>query len=174
MKTFYNLSSSRLFWFAGAISLLVMESIALYFQYELGYEPCALCVQIRAWVMGAIILTICTSFVCTKFLWRWIGLTLTSAMLIGGLKTSWYSMGVENGDIIGSCSSGAGFPSFMPLDDWMPWLFSAQGLCGQSPNMWFGLSMNEGLIITLAIPVIVLLAQWLLHCREFILNFHSK
>jgi len=174
MKTFYNFGNSRFFWISGLVYLLLMESIALYFQYILDMEPCSLCVQIRAWVLGAMILSIFTSFVCTKFIWRWIGLTLTIALLIGGLYTSWYSWRVEKGEIISSCSLGAGFPGFMPLDDWVPWLFSAQGICGQSPDMWFGLSMNEGLIISLVVPIIVLLALWLLHFKEMVLSLKTK
>lgn len=170
MKAFYKFGNSRFFWIAGTIYLLLMESIALYFQYILGLEPCALCVQIRAWIMGAIIVSIVTSLVCSRFLWRWIGLTLTIGLLCGGLYTSWYSWGVEKGEIISSCSLGAGFPDFMPLDDWIPSLFSAQGICGQSPDMWFGLSMNEGLIISLVIPVIVLFLLWFLHIKEMVLS----
>jgi len=97
---------------------------------------------------------------------RWAGLTLTTVLVGGALYTSWYSWGVEQGTIIGSCTMGAGFPESMPLDQWIPWLFSAQGICGQSPDMWFGLSMNETLLITLAIPLLVLVPQWLLHLRQ--------
>ena len=170
MKTFYNFGNSRFFWIAGAIFLLLMESIALYFQYVLDMEPCALCVQIRAWILGALIFSIITSFVCNRFIERWIGLTLTTGLLSGALYTSWYSWKVEKGEIISSCSFGAGFPEFMPLDIWIPSLFEAAGMCGQSPDMWFGLSMNEGLIITLVIPVIVLLLLWLLHFKNMFLS----
>ena len=34
--------------------------------------------------------------------------------------------------------------------------FGADGPCGQSPEMWFGLSMVETLLITLGAPLIVL------------------
>ena len=170
MKTFYNFGTSRFFWIFGAVFLLLMESIALYFQYALDLDPCALCVQIRAWILGALIISIFTSFVCNRFVWRWIGLTLTTVLLSGGLYTSWYSWGVEKGEIISGCSFGAGFPSFMPLDEWIPLIFAAPGICGQSPEMWFGLSMNEGLLIALGIPVIVLLLLWILHLKEMVLS----
>lgn len=151
-----------------------MESIALYYQYVLGMDPCALCVQIRAWIFGAMIISIGTLFVCSQFWWRWVGLTLTTALLGGALYTSWYSWMVEIGEILSSCSFGAGFPEFMPLDQWIPALFSAQGICGMSPTMWFGLTMNEGLLITLAVPVFILLALWLLHFKEMLLVVKNK
>jgi len=170
MKAFYNFGSSRFFWVLGVIFLLLMELTALYFQYALDLDPCALCVQIRAWIMGALIISICTSFVCKRFIWRFIGLTLTTAFLIGGLYTSWYSWRVEKGEIISSCSAGAGFPNFMPLDEWIPLLFAAPGICGQSPEVWFGLSMNEGLLIALGTTVLVLVLLWLLHVKELVVS----
>jgi len=165
LNVFYKISQARYFWLAGAFYLLLMEAIALYYQYVLEYYPCALCVQIRAWVSGAIILSIGFSFVSEHLWWRWTGLTLTTTLVGGALYTSWYAFGVENGTVLSSCTMGAGFPEFMPLDQWIPWLFSAQGMCGRSPDMWFGLTMNEGLLISLSIPAFVLLAQWLLHIR---------
>lgn len=165
LSVFYKASQSRYFWLAGALYLLTMELIALYYQYVLDYYPCALCVQIRAWVAGAIILSICSQFGRNYFWWRWAGLTLTTLLLGGALYTSWYAWGVENGTIVSSCTMGAGFPEFMLLDQWIPWLFSAEGICGRSPGMWFGLTMNEALLITISIPLLVLVAQWLLHLR---------
>jgi len=154
------------FWLLGVLYLLSMEGIALYYQYVLEFYPCALCVQIRAWVAGALALSTFSLVVRKHFWWRWTGLTLATILLGGALYTSWYAWGVEKGTVISSCTMGAGFPEAMPLDQWIPWLFSAQGICGLSPEMWFGLTMNETLLITLAIPFVVLLTQWLLHFRH--------
>ena len=163
MKLFYEISQNRYFWIAVTAYFLLMEAIALYYQYVLDTYPCALCVQIRAWVWGAVLFSAICAVMCKHFWWRWLGLTLSIACIAGGIYTSWYAWGVENGTIISSCSMGAGFPEFMPLDQWIPLLFAAEGFCGQSPDMWFGLSMVEGLLITLSIPCLVLIAQWLLH-----------
>ena len=165
LDTLFKFSQSKYFFLAGAAYLLSMEGIALFYQYGLEYYPCALCVQIRAWVTSTIIIAFITSFMVKKFWWRWMGLTLVIALMFGALYTSWYSWGVENGTIVSSCSMGAGFPEFMLLDQWIPWLFRADGFCGQSPMMLLGLSMNEGLLITLSIPTLVLCAVWLLHLR---------
>ena len=162
LNKFYEISQNRYFWLTGAAYLLLMEAIALFWQYALGTYPCALCVQIRAWVYGALIFAVIGSFVFRNFWWRWVGLTMTTAFLAGALYTSWYSWGVEKGTIISSCTMGAGFPEFMPLDEWIPLLFRAEGFCGQSPEMWLGLSMNETLLLTLSIPILPLVVLWLL------------
>ena len=170
INRFHDFCIKPIFWLVGAAYLLLMISIALYYQYILDVYPCALCVQIRAWIMGAILLSIFTSFFCKKFWWRWAGLTLTTALIVGALYTSWYSLMIERGEIISSCTVDAGFPKFMPLDQWIPPLFAAEGICGKSPDMWFGLTMNEGLIITVGVPALVLLALWFLHFRELLLS----
>jgi protein dithiol:quinone oxidoreductase len=170
MKQFYEFSQSLYFWLAGIAYLLLMEAIALFYQYSLGFYPCALCVQVRAWVVGAMVAAIIGVLFRSNFWIRFLALTLTIAFIGGGLYTSWYAWGVENGTVISSCTMGAGFPTFMPLDQWIPIFFEANGPCGQSPIMWFGLSMVETLLITLGIPMLILVAQWLLHLPHAVVS----
>jgi len=165
LESFYNFSTKRVFWFAIAGYFFLMEMIALFYQYVLDYYPCALCVQVRAWIWGAVFTAVATSFFHANFWLRWAGLTLTGVFLGGGLYTSWYAWGVERGTVISSCTMGAGFPEFMPLDQWIPILFRADGFCGQSPPMWLGLSMVETLLITIGLPLLALIAAWLLNFR---------
>jgi len=164
LARFYKFSEKRLFWHLVAGYFFLMELIALFYQYVLDYYPCALCVQVRAWVWGGIIAALITGLVQDKFWLRWSGLTLVLAFLSGGLYTSWYAWGVEKGTVISSCTMGAGFPEFMPLDQWIPFLFRADGACGQSPPMLF-LSMVETLLITIGLPVLALLTIWLLNFK---------
>lgn len=165
LDSFYNFSKKRLFWYLVAGYFFLMELIALFYQYVLDYYPCALCVQVRAWIWGATFAALATAFVHDKFWLRWAGLTLTGLFLGGGFYTSWYAWGVEKGTVISSCTMGAGFPEFMLLDEWIPFLFRADGFCGQSPPMLFGLSMVETLLITIGIPLLTLLAVWLLNFK---------
>lgn len=165
LASLYKFSEKRLFWHLVAGYFFLMEMIALFYQYVLDWYPCALCVQVRAWVWGAVFAALATGFAHGKFWLRWAGLTLTLVFLSGGLYTSWYAWGVEKGTVISSCTMGAGFPTFMPLDEWIPFLFRAEGFCGQSPPMLL-LSMVETLLITIGLPVLALLAIWLMNFRE--------
>lgn len=167
MNKLYKLGENRLFWIAGAAYLVLMEAIALYYQYGPGmWYPCALCVQVRAWVMGSLIFSVTGMSLVKKFWWRWMSLNLTIVMMAGALYTSYYAYGVEQGTVISSCTMGAGFPEFMPLDQWVPVLFEAQGMCGQSPPMPLGVSMVEALLITLSAPLLVLMALWGAHVQK--------
>ena len=170
MKRFYELGQSVYFWLTGIVYLVAMECIALYYQYVMQFFPCALCVQVRAWVVGAIISAAVSVYFKATFWIRFVGLSDRICFMSGALYTSWYAWGVENGTVISSCTIGAGFPAFMPLDQWIPFFFGANGPCGQSPEMWLGLSMVETLLITIGVPLIVLIAQWLLHIPHAIVS----
>ncbi len=164
MNKLYKFAETPYFWLTGLFYLLLMEGIALFYQYGPGmWYPCALCVQVRAWVAGAIIFALLGLIKAKDFWWRWMALTLTISMMAGALYTTYYAYGVEQGTVISSCSMGAGFPQFMPLDQWIPFLFEAQGMCGQSPEMLFGFSMVEALLVTLSLPLLVLISAWALH-----------
>ncbi len=171
MNKLYNFVESRYFWLTGVLFLTLMEGIALFYQYGPGmWYPCALCVQVRAWVMGSIIFALLGLVMAKNFWWRWMALNLTIVMMAGALYTSYYAYGVEQGTVVSSCTMGAGFPEFMPLDQWFPLFFEAQGMCGQSPAMPLGFSMVEGLLITLSAPLLVLIAAWIMHVRKMISN----
>ena len=169
MNTLEKIGESRKFWFAGIIYLTSMEAIALYYQYGPGqWFPCALCVQVRAWVLAALFFSI-LGLVLVKHFWlRWMSLNLTILMLAGALYTSYYAFGVEQGTVVSTCSMGAGFPTFMPLDLWLPFFFEAQGMCGQSPTMPLGLSMVEALLITISMPLLMLIAVWVAHIQKMV------
>lgn len=169
MNELYKFVESRYFWLTGVLFLTLMEGIALFYQYGPGmWYPCALCVQVRAWVVGAIIFALLGLVMAKNFWWRWMALNLTIIMMAGALYTSYYAYGVEQGTVISSCTMGAGFPEFMPLDQWIPFLFEAQGMCGQSPPMPLGLSMVEALLVTLSAPLLVLITAWIMHVRKMI------
>ena len=80
-------------------------------------------------------------------------MALLTIVFISGAFTSYYAWGVENGTVISTCSMGAGFPSFMPLDQWIPFSLVLMDLV-VNLEMWFGLSMVETLLITLGALIV--------------------
>ena len=134
MKAIYELSQKAYFWLIGILYFMLMESIALYYQYVLQFFPCALCVQVRAWVVGAIISSVASIYFRSIFWIRFFGLLLTIVFISGAFYTSYYAWGVENGTVISTCSMGAGFPSFMPLDQWIPFSLVPMDLVDNRPR----------------------------------------
>jgi disulfide bond formation protein DsbB len=138
-----------------------MESIALYYQYVLDYGPCVLCVHIRAWVLALLIISI-IGFVLRATPW---GLALANFIALvfstGMLERAYTTLGIEQGFIDGSCTLSSGFPSWLPLDKWSPTIFEPWEACGYTPELLFGITMAEGLIVLAAGLVLVTLAMLL-------------
>jgi disulfide bond formation protein DsbB len=67
---------------------------------------------------------------------------------IGLATVVWELLGLEYGfGGAGACSMFANFPSWAPLDEWLPILFRIQGPCAATPEVLFGLSMADGLAV---------------------------
>ena len=160
------------FWLILLFFSLFIMGTALFYQYDLGYEPCVLCVHIRAWIiaLGAIS---CVALLIPHDFVR------TPSFLIGAALLLFLSLDVfelwqiEAGYKMGSCSWSAGFPEFMPLNEWAPLLFEIGGICGESPDMLFGISMAEylmaflvGLIVFFGLSLVIAIRRKFLKLTE--------
>ncbi len=160
MLAFLNCANrSPLFWIVLILACVIMESIALYFQYVLDYGPCVLCVHIRAWILAILILAIAALVTrkCAKA--RTALNVLLLAASVGMLERSYLTLGIERGFVDGSCTLNAGFPAWLPLEKWLPTFFEPWEACGYTPEMLFGITMAEGLILASAGLVIVFAAM---------------
>ncbi|MGH1462371.1 MAG: disulfide bond formation protein B [Neptuniibacter sp.] len=142
-----DLSRCRCYWLALILLGITMESVALFYQYQLDYGPCVLCIHVRIWVMAMIMIAI-VGFLCrhspvirniTHF-----GVLISA---IGLFERSWKTLGVERGWIIEECSMDSGLPSWFALDQWFPHMFEPWEPCGYTPELLFGITMAEGLIL---------------------------
>ncbi len=139
-----TLSRSRIYWFLVLLACLTMEGTALYYQYGLDYGPCVLCVQVRAWLLGLALVALVMLFLpAFAFLGQFLSLLLASGLLY----TSWRTLGIERGTIIDSCTMDAGFPDWLPLQRWLPQVFEPWEPCGYTPELPFGITMAEGLVV---------------------------
>jgi disulfide bond formation protein DsbB len=80
---------------------------------------------------------------------------LVIACAIGLGERSWYLYLIENGRGDGSCEFQLGLPDWFALDRWFPDLFEVRNLCTYTPEMLFGLSMAESLLLAAAAIVAV-------------------
>lgn len=109
---------------------LSLNGVAFFYQYFLGVEPCALCVHIRSLVLLAGVLGL-LGFAyrksASKSFMALVAVYFTSFLAMERVITA---LLVEKGRIISSCSIDAGFPSWLPLDEWLPSFFQPGGVCG--------------------------------------------
>lgn len=146
-----RITQSDWFWLLIFQFLLIMLAVALLYQYDFDELPCTLCVQARAWVVAAMFASL------IGFIWRRtaagrvLGGLLLSISSIALMDRSYLLLATERGTIFGDCSMESGFPSWFPLDHWMPFLFEPLTTCGYTPELFLGITMGEALAIISAI-----------------------
>ena len=75
------------------------------------------------------------------------GNLLALACALGLGERAWFLYQLENGIGNGSCEFQLGMPDWFAIDQWFPSLFEVRNLCSFTPEMLFGLSMAEGLLL---------------------------
>jgi protein dithiol:quinone oxidoreductase len=142
-----TLGRSAWYWLAMILLGLTVEGIALYYQYELGYGPCVLCVHIRLWLAGFILICVLGFLGCGWTLTRKLAQLLGFVAMLGMLERSWTTLGVERGWIEGSCSMESGLPAWLTPEKWLPEVFEIWEPCGYTPEMPLGFTMAEVLVV---------------------------
>lgn len=152
---------STWFWLMLIVLCITLESAALVYQYVFYYDPCVLCVHIRAWILGILF----ASVLGLLLRHNRIGLMISNALVLicslGFVERSYRTLGTEMGFLEGACSMNPNYPSFLPLNTWLPSVFEPLTSCGYTP--WVipqVLSMAQTLMalsVALAIMMLVML-----------------
>lgn len=140
-------SQSKLYWILLITLGLSLEAAALYYQYVLDEWPCVLCIHIRVWISGFIVLAVLALLVGSN---RWLtrGLHLVNTVIMAGfVERSWQTLAVERGWVFGDCDMESGLPSWFALDKWFPAIFEVQTACGYTPLILFNITMAEVLMV---------------------------
>ena len=125
-----------------------MLAVALLYQYALGEAPCVLCVHARLWVAGMIGVA-AIGFLTSSKLELQPVLAIVSIGFAAGLgETAYGLLATERRWAVGSCSFDAGFPTWFALDEWLPSVFMPLQPCGYTPDLLFGVTMAEGLMVS--------------------------
>lgn len=136
--------TSPFYWLGLLILVLLLEGVALFYQYRLDYWPCVLCIHVRIW-LAALGLVALGMLILRRA--SVAGHLATGVIGVGLLERSWLLLGTERGFIEDAgCGMDLGLPAWLALDDWMPWLFEVQTSCGYTPELLFGITMAEALL----------------------------
>lgn len=164
MNYFTNLSRQKRYWLALIGLGLALEAVALYYQYALDEWPCVLCIHIRIWILGFIVLAL-----LALVLHRWTWTTrlahgLSIIFMAGFVERSWRVLAIERGWVFGDCDMDAGLPAWFALDQWFPAMFEVQTACGYTPLILMNISMAEILMLLstglLLLAVILFVVSW--------------
>jgi disulfide bond formation protein DsbB len=88
---------------------------------------------------------------------------LMTVLSAGLFERAYQTLGIERGFVFGDCNMESGLPAWFALDKWIPTVFEVKAACGYTPEILFGITMAEVLIVLsvflLLISVILLLVQ---------------
>lgn len=150
-----RLAHSKSYWLALILLGLAQEIVALLYQYVWEELPCVLCIHVRLWLACSILLALIALFVRRQ---RWLltGAHALNTLIMAGLfERSWVLLGTERGTIMASCAFDLGLPAWLAFDKWWPAVFEVQATCGYTPELLFGITMADALIVLSAVLVVI-------------------
>ncbi|MFT5111732.1 MAG: disulfide bond formation protein DsbB [Parasphingorhabdus sp.] len=152
--------SGRLVALLFLVFCVTLEIVALYYQYQLEYYPCVMCIHARI-IIALVIAALILQLLGYKFVW----LRMSSRLVVVALCTwmverGWQLLATERGWNIGDCNMELGFPTWLAFDQWFPWMFKIHEPCGYTPYVLAEITMAEILLVTWSL--ILLTQLWAL------------
>ena len=126
---------------------VIMLAVALYFQHVLDEPPCLLCIQVRLLLSLLILISIFGLVVKHR---RRVNSTLhiaTVFVAVALLERSYQLLGTERGFVFSDCGFNLGLPAWFAIEDWLPSLYRVETTCGYTPEILFGITMAEALLL---------------------------
>ncbi len=167
-------AGSGLYWLALIAFSLLNLIVALYYQYALNEWPCVLCIQIRLWFSVLLVVGI-VGFFLRHRAWPRLLSHLASLLVATGLsERSYMLLGTEKGFVFSDCGFDAGLPTWLALEDWLPWLYRVEASCGYTPELLLGITMAEALMaLSAALLILTLLMSMATAIMLFKQNTHG-
>lgn len=152
MSPLQQFSHSRLSWGLLLFSAIGLELAALFFQYGMDLAPCVMCIYIRVAVLGLILTGLVGILQPKVWFLRLVAIVSWGVSAVWGFKLAYELNQMQvNPSPFETCSFYPEFPSFMPLDTWLPSVFSPTGMCSDSPWSWLSVSMAQWMMVGFAV-----------------------
>lgn len=136
---------TRIPWMLVVVSALTLEAVALYFQYGMALDPCVLCVYQRSAVFGIALGGLFGLIHPKTLVLRLAGYVVIAGSAGLGLKFALQHVAVLGGASF-DCSFLPDFPTWLPLHEWLPFLFQPTGMCDEIDWSFLGFTMPEVMI----------------------------
>lgn len=155
MNRLLNIEKHIGVWIAALLTTALSLLGALYYQYYLDWEPCVLCIQIRVIMAAIMLLSIVMLFFYQYRLPRLLGYAMQTGLAIILFLKSRAIYRIETGLDQAECMFNAGLPEWLNLEVWWPSVFEVRSACGDSPELFMGISMVEALYYTSAVAMVI-------------------
>ena len=156
-------SRGRGAWLLMAIIAFALEMVALYFQHVMMLKPCVMCIYERCALWGVVAAGL-VGAVAPKTPLRLVAIAIWIYSAWEGLRLAYQHTMIQlHPNPFVTCDFAARFPSWLPLDKWLPGMFVASGDCAENQWSFLSFSMQQWLIVIFAaflvVAVLVLIAQ---------------
>ena len=158
-------SRERFAWFLLFLSTAIFELTALYFQYGLGLAPCTLCIYQRCAIYGIMFGSLVGLLAPSKLIFRLTGILIWLVSAIKGFNLATFHAHLQfEPNLSDTCAINVQFPSWLPLDKWLPSMFNAYGSCSEKIWSFLTIEMSQWMIIIFAgyllVGLVILFSQF--------------
>ena len=150
-----SLSHSRWYWGLALFTGITLLSVALFYQHVLDYRPCLLCIQVRLWVSLFVFASLAGLLIHHHRQMNSAVHLLIVLIAVGLVDRSYQLLGTERGFVFGDCGFDLGLPVWFAIDQWLPSVFYVQTACGYTPELIFGITMAEALMVFSVVLLLV-------------------
>ena len=151
LSTLKTFSQGRLSWSLLLLAIVLFEACALYFQHVMELAPCVMCIYERVAMMGIGGAAIIGLIAPQNPFVRWLGLAAWGATAYKGLELALQHVEYQfNPSPFATCDLFVTFPSWAPLNQWIPGMFEAYGDCAEVVWQFLTLSMPQWLVVIFA------------------------
>lgn len=157
-------SKGRVAWFLLFLSTVIFEIIALYFQHGLDLAPCTLCIYQRCAIFGILLAGMIGLISPRNLVFRLIAILVWLFSALKGFNLSTFHAHLQfEPNLSDTCSINVQFPSWLPLNEWLPSMFNAYGSCADKIWTFLTIEMSQWMIIIfscyLIVGILVLVSQ---------------
>ncbi|MFH4366631.1 disulfide bond formation protein DsbB [Vibrio diabolicus] len=157
LNSLNQFSKGRLSWLLLLLFVVFFEACALYFQHVMMLAPCVMCIYERVAMMGVGVASIVGLMAPNNPVFRWLGLIGWGLSSYKGLLLAQQHVDYQfNPSPFATCDLFVTFPSWAPLNQWVPWMFEAYGDCSKIVWQFLDLSMPQWLVVIFAGNLIAL------------------
>jgi disulfide bond formation protein DsbB len=135
------------YWLVYIAGSLLLMAAAMYFQYIREEPPCLMCIQVRILLSLLIIIAVIGLLTRRHPLMNVLANISTVLVAISMSERAYQLLGTERGFVFSDCGFDLGLPAWLALDEWLPWLFRVQTTCGYTPEIVFGITIAESLMV---------------------------
>ncbi|MCW8851476.1 MAG: disulfide bond formation protein B [Gammaproteobacteria bacterium] len=147
LKRLKDIQQGHVYWLVYIAGSLLLMAAAMYFQYIREEPPCLMCIQVRLLLSLLIFIAVIGLLTRRHPMMNVLANISTVLVALSMSERAYQLLGTERGFVFSDCGFDLGLPVWLALDEWLPWLFRVQTTCGYTPEIVFGITIAESLMV---------------------------